>query len=409
MSRCALLVLGTAALCSCIGGSSDTTPPASSPVATSAPPSSIDARIDQARERAVAFLLAKQDADGAWRSEVYGTFKDGPSYTPLILHALLIAPQNEKTQAAVRKAADYLAGMVGSDGTIAPPVPLVNPVYTSALAILAFVTLNDRRYDKARDAWIAYLKARQLTEQLGWEPGDKPYGGWGYATLLPKKPNKGEGAPPLTESNLSATLYAVHALHTSGTNKNDPLFAKALLFIDRCQNWQEDAKARDARFDDGGFFFIYDDPVRNKAGVAGKDATGTERYNSYGSVTADGLRAMLYCGRAKDHRRILAARAWLEKHFKADSHPGQYAPQAELNRQAVYFYYVASVSSAFRLLGLEKLVGEKGEVAWRQSLALELLKRQQKDGSWVNEAHAVREDDPLLATAFALLALSAVR
>jgi hypothetical protein len=39
-------------------------------------------------------------------------------------------------------------------------------------------------------------------------------------------------------------------------------------------------------------------------------------------------------------------------------------------------------------------------------LVEELLRRQRDDGSWVNPAHAVREDEPVAATSFALIALA---
>src|SRR5262249_40169841 len=157
-------------------------------------------------------------------------------------------------------------------------------------------------------------------------------GGWGYSPRLPKKPLPSEPPPPLTESNLSATLFALEALRAAGCGADDPAVRKALVFIQRCQNYEDDPERRQPELDDGGFFFIYDDPVRNKAGVAGKDKAGRERYHSYGSTTADGLRALRLCGRPADDPRVRAARAWLESYFRADSHPGQYAPDREENR-----------------------------------------------------------------------------
>ena len=37
---------------------------------------------------AVSYLEGRQSPDGAWRSDVYGTFKDGTALTPLVVHAL---------------------------------------------------------------------------------------------------------------------------------------------------------------------------------------------------------------------------------------------------------------------------------------------------------------------------------
>src|SRR5207253_5385267 len=127
-----------------------------------------------------------------------------------------------------------------------------------------------------------------------------------------RKPPAGRRTPPLTESNLSATVATLEALRAAGMANNHPAVRKALLFCERCQNFGDEPA-----FDDGGFFFIYDDGVRNKAGVAGSDKQGRERYASYGSATADGFRALILCGLPPDHPRVGAARGWLQTHFNA--------------------------------------------------------------------------------------------
>ena len=179
------------------------------------------------------------------------------------------------------------------------------PVYTAAGAVQVLSQPGNARHQKARDAWLAYLRQRQLTEDLGWQPADKPYGGWGYAPRLPRKPRLGEPLPPLTESNLSAT--ALRPGSTAGRRRARRTIrrcARRRYSSSACQNFDDDPATRDAALDDGGFFFIYDDPVRNKAGVAGKDRQGRERYASYGSTTADGLRSLLLCGQPADDPRV---------------------------------------------------------------------------------------------------------
>jgi hypothetical protein len=54
-----------------------------------------------------------------------------------------------------------------------------------------------------------------------------------------------------------------------------------------CQSFTDDSAVRDAELDDGGFFFILNDPVRDKAGVAGTDTARRERYASYGIAIVD--------------------------------------------------------------------------------------------------------------------------
>jgi squalene-hopene/tetraprenyl-beta-curcumene cyclase len=383
-------------------------------------PTRVD-RIDQALSSATRFLLSGQLPDGSWHSDVYGPFKDGPSLTPLVLRTLLTLPAHPaaavgegsarwELEAGCRKGAAYLASQVQPDGSIAAgPQGMAYPVYTSAGAVGVLSEPGNARHRKARDAWLAYLRERQLTEDLGWQPDDKPFGGWGYSPRVPRKPEPGEPLPPLTESNLSATVFALEALQAAGVKADDAVFQKALVFVRRCQNYCHDPEQREAAYDDGGFFFIYDDPVRNKAGSSGLDRAGRQRYSSYGSTTADGLRALMLCGRPADDPRVAAVRAWLEANFRSNSHPGKYAEDREHNRGAVYYYYCCSVARALLAARLEELRTTRGQVRWAEELADELVRRQRPDGSWINPLVPQREDDPLVATALAGLALASCR
>ena len=364
---------------------------------------SFSERLVRGRKRGVEFLLAQQSRDGAWRSDTYGTLKDGTALTPLALNALLAA--SPARQDAIRKAADHLASMVARDGSIIPPSYGFDfAIYTSALSVSALSHPGCPQHPKALGAWLRYLKQRQLTEELGWKPEDREYGGWGYSRDVPRKPRPGEITNPLIESNVSATTFALDALAAAGVPARDPLFAKARIFVERCQNFEPDEKAREATYDDGGFYFIYDDPVRNKAGVAGTDRRKRQRYHSYGSVTADGLRCLSHCGVKESNPRRQAAAEWLRRHFQPGRHPGDYAERREMDRMAVFYYFSSSASkepAGSLMIGS----GEKARPL-RDLLAEEVLKKQREDGSWVNPAHAIREDDPITATSFALTALS---
>jgi hypothetical protein len=386
-----------------------------SAVVDTSKPSRIE-RIDQTLSSAARFLLGCQSADGGWHSDVYGPFKEGPCLTPLVLRTLLTMPASKDREAPYRKGAAYLASLVQSDSVIdAGPHGIAYPVYTSAGAVQVLSQPCNVHHQKARDAWLTYLRERQLTEDLGWEPTDKPYGGWGYSPQLPRKPKPGEPLPPLTESNLSATRFALEALRASVPRLSQPwhvadaAFQKAQVFVQRCQNYNDDAQQREADFDDGGFFFIYDDPVRNKAGVAGKDRLGRERYASYGSATADGLQALLLCGKPLDDSRVIAARTWLEANFRGDLPPGKYSEERDHNRGAVYYYYCWSVAQALRAVQVKELQTSQGKVRWAEELADQLIQRQRHDGSWLNPLVPQREDDPLVATCLAAQALAGCR
>src|SRR5690606_18595512 len=150
---------------------------------------------------------------------------------------------------------------------------------------------------------------------------------------------------------------------------------------------------------------IYDDPVRNKAGVAEQSPRNPPRFHSYGSTTADGLRSLIHCCEP-EKTRIEAAKKWLQQSFRADTHPGEYVKAHEPNREAVYFYYAPSVARTLRMLDDFQLPNGRD---WKVELTNEVVRRQRKDGSWANPVELVRENDPTVATASAIIALAHCR
>jgi Prenyltransferase and squalene oxidase repeat len=361
-------------------------------------------RIDRAKAAATHFLLQRQSPDGAWRSTLYGHFKDGDALTPLAVYGLLAgAPHSHLPGCGTARGAAFLASLAQPDGAIDEGTHgLSYPAYTAALTVLVLSHPLFAEHRKARDAWLLYLAERQLTEALGWQPTDREYGGWGYAHSMPRKQATGH-ADLLTESNLSATVFALEALRAVACKAgeiraNGAVFDRALLFVRRCQNYADDP---DPAFDDGGFFFRYDDPLRNKAGVAGRDRKGRERFTSYGSMTADGLRALLACGAPRDDPRVTAARRWLQRHFSASIHPGKFGAGRAVLRASIFYYYCWSLARALAACGAEEMTADRAA-----ALAEELLQRQEADGSWRNNAVEVREDDPLVATPLAMGALA---
>jgi hypothetical protein len=354
----------------------------------------------------VKYLVAHQSEDGSWRSDVYATFKDGTALTPLVLCSLLDAGGDESREAR-KKAAAWLAKKAKPDGTIDEgPDGLPYPVYTAACGVIALSHEENQEHVKARDAWLKYLLVRQLTEANGWSPEDPQFGGWGYYPGIPKKPNPGQAVPAqhLLETNLSATTFALEAIVAAKAFKAGPHPVLIEQFVlPRLQNA------------DGGFRLVADDPVRNKAGLElGPD--GKPVFRSYGSATADGARAEYLC-LIIDGARSAEARAklpnpppgrslpadggrsvdWLEKQFRADIHPGDYIATHERNRNAVYFYYAMSAAKLFRMY-------YRGVYA--KDLSDALLAKQKPDGSWENPLDQQRENDPLLATAYAVSALA---
>ncbi len=352
-------------------------------------PPTLEERIDAAQDRGLEFLAARQAPDGAWISETYGNLKDGRSLTAMLAKVMLFSP---RLPGHGERAARALQRLVEAD----PRDPgTAYPVYTAALAAIA---LSRPGVDEAAacERWLALLREHQLTEQLGWTEDDLAFGGWGYSLTPPEK-GVGDGHTSF-DSDLSSTLFALGALRLTGAEADDPAVRRARIFVERCQNFG----AGEPDFDDGGFFFTPTNAHQNKAGSAGEDGAGRERYHSYGALTADGLRALLRCGLAPDDARVVAARDWLIRHFDPASNPGVFEPAREIERDASYYYWCWSVSHAFTAL-------EDGPPDWSRALAEELLTRQRPDGSWANHLTMVKEDDPLIATSFAVAALSHCR
>ena len=360
-----------------------------------------DDGVDRAIADATRALIVAQSPDGAWRSKTYGAFKDGLSLTPSVLKAIVYAPDIEGADLARRRGASYLAARVRPDGSIDDgPFGMLYPVYAESASAIALSKVDVPGGREATSAFVADLRRRQLAEPFGWTPDDLAFGAWGYAVEPPVKREQAH----TVDGDLSSTLFAIGTLRlVGGATAEDPAIRKALRFVERCQNFDKG----DPTFDDGGFFLTPTDPARNKAGPFAKpDRLEHVRFHSYGSATADGLRALLRCGLPPDHPRVVAALRWLEANFSASTVPGTFEGPREGERDATYFYYCWSLAHAFRSLGIRTFEWNGRKVDWAAEMAAELLRRRRPDGTWSNPFSASKEDDPLIATTFALGALA---
>jgi hypothetical protein len=368
--------------------------PAAPPPDAAPPPPLVD-RIDRAVERGAEFLLSRQGEDGAVRSPTYAYFKDGYSLTPLALAAVFALPERP---AGYARGVDFLTTMLGTDRKLRVDAEGPRyPLYSIAIGALVLNAKGNERHAALRDAMLAELRARQLADENGWTPEDLSYGGWGYYDGIPRRPEDFDVDP--TEevaSNLSATTFAIGALALARQAPAEPALARARVFVERCQG------------PDGGFFFSPAIADGNKAGPLPPDG-GVPSFRSYGSMTADGVRSLLRLGAPPSDARVAAARGWLEQRFDAERNPGDFAPVNEQRRGSSYFYWAWSAAHALRALGVTMVRGTNGDVRWAEALAQALLARQRPDGSWANEYSEMREDDPVVATAFATAALGVCR
>ena len=375
--------------------------PAERPAAPPAPPSLLE-RADRGLAAAGTFLISQQGPDGALRSKTYAAFRDGYSLTPLALAALRFVPASSSQSAAYRKGVDFLLTMVDERGALrAPPNGPRYPLYSIALSVLVLNVPENAAHSATRDALVTLLRARQLTPAHGFAPDDPSHGGWGYDLAL-DTPSLVAGPRP--SANLSATIFVLGALTLAGVPASDPALLHARAFVERCQRIPGDAGGPP----DGGFFFSPAEHDGNKAGPV-ELAAPAGPFRSYGSATADGVRALLRLGLPPEHPRVVAAAAWLERNFSAARNPGDFVEGSEVRRASSYYYWAWSAAHALRAIGRRTLVTAAGEVRWAEALAAALLERQRADGSFVNSSTELREDDPVVATSFAVAALAICR
>ncbi|MBA2539837.1 MAG: terpene cyclase/mutase family protein [Deltaproteobacteria bacterium] len=336
-------------------------------------------RIDVALQRAGAFLVTRQHPDGAWRSRTYSALRDGWSVTPLVALSLRMAPQEPASQPAYRRGVEFLS-TIAPGGVVRGAPEVSYPLHAYAIGALVLGAPDNQRHRATHAALLGALRGLQLDATRGWSASDPSFGGWGYATEAARRPDGTAGELPT--ANLSATVLAIGALVLGRVPVDDPALVAARGFVERCQNT------------DGGLVFSPSEPGANKAGLDGA------KPRSYGSMTADGLRALLRLARPIDDPKVAGAIGFLERTFDPANNPGAFPASDEVRRASSYYYWAWTAAHAARHLGKR---------AWAEALAEEVLRRQHVDGSWRNGATEMREDDPLVATPFAIAALAMAR
>ncbi len=343
-----------------------------------APVSDTQALRQQIVDKGLAFLAKTGQSEA-------GTFSEeaGPGVTAL---AVTSAIRNGRSvdDPMVAQGLASLERFVKPDGGIYGNGRLKN--YETCVAMVCLAEANrNGKYDQILKRAKDFVTGIQRG-QVARDPSDPWYGGVGYG---------GEGRP-----DLSNTGYFIEALRATEAGPDDPAIQRALAFISRCQNLNNEYN--DTRFadkvDDGGFY--YEIPITEI-----DPSTSEERYTpngglrSYGSMTYTGLKSMIFAGLTAQDPRVKAAVQWITDHYEVENNPG-------MGSAGLYYYY-HTFASALDTAGIDKLKDAEGvEHDWRADLVAELARRQQPDGSWSNDNRRWFENDKNLATSFALMALA---
>ncbi len=334
---------------------------------------------EQTASKAVNYLASNGQAeDGSYSAQA------GPAVTALVTTAILRHGRSPDDP-LVAKSLKYLQGFVRPDGGVCPEKTVYGN-YETCLAIMCFTEANqDGRYTPVIEKAEAFVKQLQWDEGEGKDPSDPAYGGAGYGSK--KRPD------------LSNTSFMIEALKSTGNEENREAIERALTFVSRCQNLETEHNTTPfaAKNPDGGFYYT---PAAGGSSMAGETPEGGLR--SYGSMTYAGLKSMIYAGVGPDDPRVRAAIQWLRKHYDLESNPG-------MGKAGLYYYY-HTFAKALAAEGADTFQDEHGvKHDWRAELRAELARRQQPNGSWVNDTDRWMEGDPILVTGYALLALSYCR
>lgn len=343
----------------------------------------------QAQSQGIEWLIRNQSEDGGWRSTTYGTMRSGVGTTAIALEALSRCSagnpeeKHPALQESLKRGMQYLTTKADSFGMVcAPDAGSDSPVYATALVISAGIRTGLLNEEKKQQLVQALLKAQQIPAN-NWPEDAVGRGGWGV-----------EPDPATAESNpatISVTAFALNALAMAGALTPESR-VEALHFLNNCRSSNG--------LPDGGFWFVprIEDHL-NKAGWFMNEA-GSLQPRSYHTATCDGIISLNRLGFGPDDPESQPAIAALLKQsppsvpVKLETTNDEAAPFAGL-----YFYGAMALSS---------VGGVTNDIHLHQRMATiqkQLTELQRPDGSWESPLSLMREDDPLIATSLALIAL----
>jgi len=350
---------------------------------------SLKQEMRQSIARGNAWLLAQQKPGGHWDDEGL------PAFSALALTALVRDPNlnlKDPFPAPIESGFTWLLAQQKEDGGI---YNRGLAVYNTATSVTALVSAGREAYEPA------IVKARKHLIDHQWDIGQKK-----------ETDNKNDGGIGYGSKNdhtdMSNTYLAVEALALSkkiiedGKHGDQPDldWEAAIQFISRCQNLEETNDQEFASSDPnnrGGFVYT---PGESKAGEE-KLPNGRTALRSYGSMTYAGLLSFIYAKLSPTDPRVVAVKEWLGKNYTLEENPG-------MGDEGMYYYY-QTMSKALSAANIDLLPLEGGKEAdWRNDLGVKLLSNQREDGSWVNKNGRWMESNPVLVTAYTVLALQQV-
>ncbi len=311
-------------------------------------PAQIDAaQVRQAIERGVAYLEREQDRNGSW-AEWQG---QTGAVSALCTLALLNAGVDRDDPSAAKALARLRS--IRPDRTYA--------VALHTMALCAARSKRDLALLRDNVRWIEKVQLKTGPQR----------GGWAYPQGL------GDS------SNTQFALLALYEAEQVGVPVSDHTWTQALKYWRELQNADGSWGYQRGGGGSGSM---------TSAGVASMVIASGRLDEPDAQVVGDQVRC---CGSQEKSNSIDRALAWLGRNFSVEVNPGSDMFQSSV------LYYLYALERAGRLTA-QRFVGEHD---WYRAGAETLVRRQdQLSGFWRGAARG--EDNPLVATSFALLFLS---
>lgn len=312
-------------------------------------------QVSQAIGKAVAYLKQQQKPDGTWREEV--GFPGG--VTSLVTLALLQAGV-PKDDPQVVKALDCLRRVTIDKEN--------SRTYVVSLQTMVFCMADPNRDRLQIAANVAWLESIQIST------GDYK-GAWGYGKF-----SDGD------HSNTQFALLALHEAQRVGVPVQSRTWRLAKAHWEGCQNadgsWGYKTDANN----------LQGTGSMTSAGIAALVITGGKVFEPDAQVDGDRIAC---CGHGESNDdRIARALNWLQHHFSVTGNPGGRGTKA-------LYYYLYGVERVGRMTA-QRFIG--GHDWYREGTDLLLRTQDAWSGFWIGSGS--REENPLVATSFAVLFLS---
>ena len=336
-----------------------------------------------AAKKAVAYLSSLQNEDGTFgKSKVDNV----PGIVGLAVQAIATSPEKprENNSPILAKAAKYLVSRQLPSGAITAP-SLGAENYHTSVAVTALAALENPAYKDVLDKGRQYI----LTCQMGDDAGPEKAGGFAYSTENKKADN-------------SNTCFSLEALKAAGLEENSPAWKNAIKFIKRGQDNAEtnDLPGVMKEGDNTGGFVYAPGVSTGSGGTVVSKRTGKTVPKPYGNMTYQAIKGLIYAKIDKTDPALQAAYKWVKENYSVTKQPGG-------NGTEGYYYYLISFTKAFAAMGEKEFVLADGRKAvWAKEMAAQIRSLQKPDGSFVNDSSEYLENDPVLATSEALLALN---